>query len=110
VRTMVEELGPFQDIWEAWNEAEDEIRHKPISHFREAVRLQFVELELHRSEGKHDKAAREAIDIISIALNLLRRLNYQPGQVAELARARAHDRMRGKALDILRKYQDLYDI
>jgi hypothetical protein len=107
---MVDQLGPFQDIWEAWDEARDELSRKPISHFRQAVELQFDELEQHRRAGKHDKAAREAIDIISIALNLLRMLGYQPDEVADLARARARDRMSGKALDILRKYRELYDI
>src|SRR4051812_6700146 len=101
VRMMANPLGPFQDIWEAWDEARKEIGEKGVDHFQKAVAVQFDELKQHLADGKREKAAREAIDVISIALNLLRNLNYGPEEIADIARARAHDRMKGKALDIL---------
>lgn len=107
---MVNQLGPFQDIWEAWDEARNEICGKDVSHFETAVTVQFDELKQHLADGKREKAAREAIDVISIALNLLRSLKYEPEEIASIARARAHDRMKGKALDILEKYRSLYGI
>ena len=110
MRTMADQLGPFQDIWEAWDEARDEICGKDIDHFQKAVAHQFVELKQHLKDHKREKAAHEAIDIISIALNLLRRLDYRPEQIADLARTRAHDRMKGKVLDILRTYKTEHDI
>jgi hypothetical protein len=107
---MANQLGPFQDIWEAWEEARKEICDKDVDHFETAVAVQFDELKQHLADGKREKAAREAIDMISIALNLLRRLKYGPEEIASLAKARAHDRMKGKTLDILRKYNTLYGI
>jgi hypothetical protein len=103
-------LGPFQDIWKAWDEARDEICGKGVGHFERAVMIQFEELKEHLAEGKREKAAREAIDVISIALNLLRNMEYEPEEIATLAKARAHDRMQGKAREILQKYSNLYDI
>lgn len=107
---MAEQLGPFQAIWEAWDEAHDEVTRKPLSHFRRAVEIQFDELEEHLRVNDRDAASREATDIISIALNLLRWLGYQPEEIDEIARSRAERRMSGQALAILEKYQKVYDI
>jgi hypothetical protein len=105
-----DELGPFQEMWEAWNDAREAIVLKPISHFRRAVELQFDELEEHRNAGNRDAAIREATDIVSIALNLMRRLGCEPTEIAEVAKARAEKRMKGQALAILEKYERLYGI
>lgn len=111
VRTMVaDQLGPFQDIWTAWDASNDAILNKPISHFREATLHQFKELEQHSKDDLRQKAAYEAIDIISIALNLLRSLEYTPAEIADLARSRARRRMSGQTEAILQKYKDLYGI
>jgi hypothetical protein len=107
---MVDHLGPFQDIWNAWDEAHDEIRAKPLSHFRRAAEEQFTELEYHLAAGNREAAAREAVDVISVALNCLRWLGHQPDEVAEIARSRAELRMRGQALEILEKYRRLHGI
>jgi hypothetical protein len=107
---MTDELGPFQDFWEAWNEVGDQIRSKPFYHFRRAVEIQFEEMEEHRRDGDTLAAAREAVDVISIALNTLRRLGYQPAEIAEIARDRAEQRMRGKTKEILEKYQKQHGI
>lgn len=107
---MVGQLGPFQDIWDAWAEAKDAIAAKPISHFRRAVELQFDELEQHLRAGERERAAREIADIISIALNLLRKLDYQPDEIAAIARSRAEQRMKGQAMEILEKYHRLHGI
>ena len=103
-------LGPFQEIWQAWDEAHAEMTRKPLSHFRRAVDIQFDELEGHLAAGDRDAAAREAVDVISIALNTLRWLDFKPDQIKDLVRERAERRMKGQALAILDKYQRIYGI
>ncbi|TWP54259.1 hypothetical protein FKR81_01505 [Lentzea tibetensis] len=107
---MTNPLGPFQPIWDAWDEVDGEMKRKPLTHFREAVRIQFDELDAHLANGKRDAAAREVVDVISIALNCLRNLGYQPDEIADIARARAENRMRGQAAEILDSYQKRYGI
>ncbi len=106
----VPELGPFQDMWEAWEEARGELLEKPIYHFRRATDIQFDELEEHLKSDDPDAAAREATDIISIALNLMRRLGYTPAEISKIAQSRAAQRMKGQTLEILDKYQHVYGI
>jgi len=101
---VVDDLGPFQKFWEVWNEAHDVIVQKDLAHFRYALEVQFVELENHVKAGNREAAAREATDIISIGLNLMRRLGYTPQEIATIARMRATDRMEGKTKEILAKY------
>jgi hypothetical protein len=103
-------LGPFQEVWGAWDEADGEVRRKPLTHFQRAIEIQFAELEEHLASGRRVGAAREVIDIISIALNLLRRLGYTAEEVEDLAVSRARERMKGHALAILDKYEQLYGI
>jgi hypothetical protein len=103
-------LGPFQDIWDAWEEAGPEIKDKPLGHFKRAIEIQFDELEAHRKKGDRDAAAREIVDIISIALNTLRWLSYEPEEIGEIARMRASKRMKGQARAILAKYEREYGI
>jgi hypothetical protein len=103
-------LGPFQDIWDAWEEANSEITQKPISHFRRATEIQFDELEEHLASDDYDHAAREVIDVISVALNTMRKLGYNPEQIRDIARMRAERRMKGQALAILNKYREQYGI
>jgi len=107
---MDDPLGPFQDLWNAWSEAESEISTKPISHFRRAIEIQFDELDRHLTVNRHDAAVREAVDIISVALNLMRRLGCTPEEISDAARMRAERRMKGQTVEILRKYRDLYGI
>lgn len=107
---MADQLGAFGAIWEAWDEAHDEVVGKPLSHFRRAVELQFDELEGHLKAEDRAAAVREAVDVISIALNTLRWLGCKPDEVAEIAHLRAENRMRGQALAILDKYERLYGI
>ncbi|MFD0857300.1 hypothetical protein ACFQ07_34170 [Actinomadura adrarensis] len=108
--TRAPELGPFQDMWEAWDEAHEEILGKPVSHFRRATEIQFDELVAHLEAGDRKAAAREASDIISVALNLMRWLGHTPSEIGEIARSRAERRMKGQALEILEKYQRLHNI
>ncbi|ALG12747.1 hypothetical protein [Kibdelosporangium phytohabitans] len=103
-------LGPFQDLWDAWDEADEAIRAKPLYHFELAVGAQFDELRGHLAADLPGKAANEAVAIISVALNLLRRLGYTPDEVAELTRARAADRMRGQTSAILDKYRRQFGV
>ncbi len=107
---MTDHLGPFQSMWDAWDEADDEIARKPLSHFRRAVDIQFDELEEHLARGDEQAAAREAADVMSIALNLMRRLGHRPEEIAEIVRSRAEHRMKGQALAILDKYERVYGI
>lgn len=103
-------LGPFQDIWDAWEEVRSDISGKPVSHFRRAIEIQFDELDQHLGRANRDAAAWEVIDMISIALNMMRWLGYGPSEVAEIARTRARQRMRGQTRSILDKYEDRYGI
>lgn len=107
---LADQLGPFQKLWEAWDEADAEICSKPLSHFETVIKLQFEELKEHRDAGDHDAAAREAVDIISVALNLMRWMQLKPDQIADIAQLRAERRMRGQVLEILDKYEKLHDI
>ena len=104
------ELGPFQEIWNAWNDVDQEIKKKPIEHFRRAVDIQFDELEEHLRNNDRTRARREAMDVISIALNLLRQLDCKPDDVEKIARDRAANRMHGQAKSILDKYETIYGI
>lgn len=97
-------------MWQAWDEVHDDLMAKPLQHFRRSVEIQFDELMDHLAAGDRDAAAREAVDIIGIALNCLRWLGYRPEDVAEIARSRTENRMRGRAHEILDKYQRLHGI
>ncbi|MFD4725796.1 hypothetical protein ACFWNW_12035 [Streptomyces seoulensis] len=105
---MPDELGPFQGMWEAWDEAHDEITRKPLSHFRRTADIQFDEIERHLAMGDGEGAAREVADIISVALNVMRWLGHTPEEIAEIVRSRAELRMKGQTLAILDKYMDRY--
>jgi hypothetical protein len=107
---MTGELGPFQDFWDAWNEVGDQIQEKPFEHFPRAVEIQFEEMREHIRNHDKRAAAREAADVISIALNTMRWLGYLPDEIAEIARDRADQRMRGRTSEILTKYQMKYGI
>jgi len=104
---MTESLGPFQGIWDAWDEVDADIKAQSLSHFVTVTEAQFVELAEHLDEGDRERAALEAIDIISVSLTMLRWLNYVPEEIAGLARFRAATRMQGKARKIFGKYQKL---
>lgn len=107
---MPDELGPFQGIWDAWIEVEEQIERKPISHFERAVQIQFSELREHLAAGDRESAAREMVDVMSIALNTLRKLGFSPKEIAETAHRRAENRMVGQAQTILEKYEAVYQI
>jgi hypothetical protein len=107
---MDDRLGSFQELWNAWSESEAEISEKPISHFRRAIEIQFDEIDSHLALGRHDAAVREVVDIISVALNLMRRLGCTPEEISNVVRLRAERRMKGQTVEILKKYHDLYGI
>lgn len=108
--TEAPELGPFQDMWDAWEEVRGELLSKPLSHYRRATEIQFDELDEHLAVDDRAAAAREATDIISIALNVLRWLEYTPAEISDIARSRAAERMQGQTPEILEKYHQVYDI
>jgi hypothetical protein len=110
VDQMTDQLGPFQDIWDAWDEAHDEITAKPLEHFETAVEHQFKELRAHLAARDRGAAANEAMDVISIGLNVLRWLEYQPEEISGVARSRAEHRMSGQTMAILEKYERLYGV
>jgi hypothetical protein len=97
-------LGPFRDLWEVWNPAHDQMVAKEVEHFRDAYAAQLSELVTHFEAGETRRAANEAVDMISISLNFMRRLGYTPTQVVEIVRDRAKRRMAGQTEEILRKY------
>lgn len=107
---MPDELGPFQGVWDAWTEVQEEMERKPITHFERAVQIQFDELRDHLAVGDRDAAAREMVDVISIALNALRKLGFSPEEIANVARSRAENRMMGQTRKILDKYETVHQI
>ncbi|MFJ1758719.1 hypothetical protein ACIOD2_00280 [Amycolatopsis sp. NPDC088138] len=104
------ELGPFQAMWRAWDEVDDELKAKPLAHFERSVAIQFEELRDHLAAGDREAAVREAVDVVSIGLNCLRWLGLDPAQVAEAAQSRTTNRMQGRAREILDKYERLHGI
>ncbi|MGW2058503.1 hypothetical protein ACWCOZ_32115 [Streptomyces sp. NPDC001840] len=107
---MDDTLGPFQGMWDAWEEVHEEIGRKPLSHFERATQIQFEELAAHLAVGDRDAAAREMADVVSIALNALRKLGFSAQEIAEIARDRADRRMKGQAEAILNKYEVVHGI
>jgi len=103
--TEDENLGPFQAFWNAWSAADAEIKSKDLLYFSSAVVIQFEEMSAHLERKDRDAAAREATDVISVALNTLRWLDFDPAQIAQIARDRARNRMDGKTHEILEKYE-----
>lgn len=97
-------LGPFQDLWDAWDEAHDEMLRKELDHFQFAIEYQFEELRAHLKTEDAQAAAYEVVDMMSIVLNLMRRLGYTPDEIADVVRARANGRMKGQTREILEKY------
>jgi hypothetical protein len=107
---MTDPLGPFQAIWNAWDEVDTDLKDKPLTHFERAVEIQFEELRTHLAHGDREAAAREAVDVISIALNMLRWLKYRPEDVARVAESRGEHRMRGQVAAILEHYRTEHGI
>lgn len=103
----MEPLGPFQPIWNAWNDAAIGAERQTIDDFRGVIEAQFVELNEHLDAGDRQRAAFEAIDIISVALTILRWLDLTPDEIATLAEHRARERMQGQVNQILKKYNML---
>jgi hypothetical protein len=98
------DLGPFQVLWEVWNPAHDQMVGKEVEHFRDAYAAQLPELVAHFRAGDTRRAANEAVDMISISLNFMRRLGYKPTEIVEIVQDRAERRMAGQTEEILRKY------
>ena len=113
--TLIEDgnlaLGPFQAFWDAWSEADTEIKEKKLPHFSQAVAIQYEEMRDHlrgadpKVSPRNIAAAKEATDVISIALNTLRWLQFEPAEIAQIARDRARERMLGQTHAILEKYE-----
>jgi hypothetical protein len=101
---MTEPLGPFQEIWDAWNEAHIDTDVQSLEDFHRVFEAQFKELSQHFTQGDERRAAFEAVDIISVALTVLRWLKLEPTEIALLARQRARERMKGQVNEILAKY------
>lgn len=59
-------------MWQAQNDAHDDLIRKPLSHFERCIEIQFEEMRQHLAQGNKEAAAREAADIVSIGLNYLR--------------------------------------
>lgn len=103
-------LGPFQAMWDACVETHEELNRKPLSYFRRTADDHFEELARHWRAGDQLAAARKAIDVINVALKLMRRFDHTPAQVGEIARLRAIQRMKGQTQQILDKYEKRYNI
>lgn len=105
-------LGPLQAAYDAWTEVEEQVRsEKPLSHFLRVMEIQFEEITEHLAAGRRDKAINEAVDILSVTLNLLRWLGCSRAEdIAEAITARAQNRYAGRVQEILDKYQTMYGV
>lgn len=83
------DLGAFQDLWDAWDEAHDVMMTKDFDHFENAYNKQIEEIKDHLEKGLERKALNEVVDIISITLNLMRNRGLAPPDVVKLV----HDRV-----------------
>ncbi|OHV50445.1 hypothetical protein BCD48_10570 [Pseudofrankia sp. BMG5.36] len=72
--------------------------------------IQFDEIEAHLESSNRRGAECEVIDMISVAINLMRWLGNGPEGIGELARSRAEHRMKNRTASILEKYQSLYGV
>jgi hypothetical protein len=103
-------LGAFQEFWDAWSESDEKIKGKKLEHFSRSTEIQYVELGEHLERDDRDAAANEAADVISIALNTFRWMDFEPAEIAKIVRARARNRMRGQTHAILAKYEKQHGI
>ena len=98
-------LGPFQEIWDAWGEVDKEVKAHSVADFRQIIEVQIDEMAEHLANGDRKRAAYEVVDIISVALTMMRWLDLRPTEIATLAEQRAHDRMKGQVVEIMRRYR-----
>jgi len=98
-------LGPFQDIWDAWDEVHNRLMVQPETHFTSTILTQLEEAEAE----PRDTRAKEVIDIISVSLNWLRWLGYGPEMVAQAVQDRAAKRYVGQGEAIFEKYKGILD-
>jgi predicted component of type VI protein secretion system len=99
------DLGePLQTLWEVWNPEHEVMRRKELDHFVHAYERQIKELTNHHQVREYDRAANEAVDMMSISLNYMRMLGYSPSEVAQKVQDRAKLRMEGQTKEILRNY------
>jgi hypothetical protein len=96
--------GPLQVLWEVWDPEHEVMREKKLDHFVAAYERQITEFTNHHQAGDYDRAANEAVDMMSISLNYMRMLGYSPSEIAQTVRDRAKLRMEGQTKEILRNY------
>ncbi|MBP2320146.1 hypothetical protein JOF56_000531 [Kibdelosporangium banguiense] len=96
--------GPLQVLWQVWNPEHEVMRQKELDHFAHAYERQIKELSNHHLAGEYDRAANEAVDMMSISLNYMRMLGYSPSKIAQTITDRAKLRMEGQTKEILRNY------
>ena len=98
-------LGPFQDIWDAWEPVNERTMRQPVDHFDVSLRMQLDEIEVE--DPKSIRTTKEIIDIISLALNWMRWQGHTPGSIAALVKWRAETRYAPDPNAIFEKYMKL---
>ena len=96
-------LGVLEDMWDAWTPIQHIQKGFTFSRYYQLMEWQFDEFFTHIKEGKQGKAANEVVDMISIALNLLRRLGLDHKQVEEVIRNRIWTRYVGQTERIMER-------
>jgi hypothetical protein len=99
-----EVLGPLQTMWDVWSEVQDLNMQFDTTHYWDLITDQIIEITTHLREGHPEKAKNEMVDIISIAMNWLRRMGVStPQELADCIEARVKERYVGKVREIVER-------
>lgn len=97
-------LGPWQSGWDAWSEGHDRCMSFSPDHFQTTLLIQIIEVREQLALGDDEHAAKEMNDIISVTLNWMRWLGFEPQDIARIAEERGTLRYKGQVHEIMDKY------
>lgn len=101
-------LGVLQEIWDAWDVEDAEIKRQTFGHFCQLYGAQLDELVEHRNNDNEAGVIREAIDFMSVTMNLLRWVGLKPDDIARAIHDRVETRYKGKAKEIMDRDRGRY--
>ena len=98
------QLGVLKEMWDAWTPAQDINKTFLDEHYEGLLADQCSEIEEHFQNNEPQRALYEMVDIISVAMNWLRRHGVEcPTDLARLISERVELRYEGKTLDIIKR-------
>ena len=96
-------LGVLQEIWDAWDVEDAEIKKQTFGHFLQLYKEQLKELEEHRQNNNEVGVLREAVDFMSVSLNLFRWYGLKPDNIVRAIHNRVETRYKGKVKEIMNR-------